>query len=360
MQFKANKFIDKTLRLKNYGRNVLNLNEGPVKVYVVTQNTQIEVIENGRNLENNGKLVKYEGIVTNDKLIKSGIFVLDNKVLVVQSTLCVITNVRKVNLGMTVSINNAHVVKKLQSGKIGLLLCAKSRIDSADFAYNSIHSDPEDQKLFEKDEIIQKCLYLTLSSRQILFLADIFFTLEKQLKINLDFEPKFLKFLGLTTEVGTKISLLNDFLCQPHRCSAEMENFEYCTFLRPLKATLEVIKENLNLEPEESQNQKCSLHYNAIMSQNIDNLPQYLIGKVKIIPELGVFQLYDSSGEVIVIFKSETKQIMSETLVKITKFMAVKEEIKVGSLKWHFFYLIISNYEAFCDVEDQNASSLVS
>ena len=71
----------------------------------------------------------FSGIVTNDQLVDCGLFVLDNKVIVCQSTLCVITNIRKVKLGMKVAINNVHTIKLKSLGKIGMILCARGRLD---------------------------------------------------------------------------------------------------------------------------------------------------------------------------------------------------------------------------------------
>ena len=71
------------------------------------------------------------GIVTDDQLVTCGLFVLDNTVIVCQSSLCVITNVKKVIIGVKVLINNAHLKKVKGLGKIGngMILCGKGRLD---------------------------------------------------------------------------------------------------------------------------------------------------------------------------------------------------------------------------------------
>ena len=81
----------------------------------------------------------FSGIVTNDQLVDCGLFVLDNKVIVCQSTLCVITNIRKVKLGMKVAINNVHTIKLKSLGKIGMILCARGRLDILEDQGNPSH-----------------------------------------------------------------------------------------------------------------------------------------------------------------------------------------------------------------------------
>ena len=65
---------------------------------------------------------------------------LDNKVIVCQSTLCVITNIRKVKLGMKVAINNVHTIKLKSLRKIGMILCARGRLDVLEDQGNPSHN----------------------------------------------------------------------------------------------------------------------------------------------------------------------------------------------------------------------------
>ena len=134
MQLNSNQFIGKKVRVENVTRNNLTskVSQINLKVYLLTKTTTFEILEDISTFlpqPTSQNLVNYEGIVTNDQLVNCGLFVLDNKVIVCQSTLCVITNIRKVKLGMKVAINNVHTIKLKSLRKIGMILCARGRLD---------------------------------------------------------------------------------------------------------------------------------------------------------------------------------------------------------------------------------------
>ena len=138
-------------------------------------------------------LINIEGIVTNDKCVQAGIFILDNKITVVMSSLCVITNIKEVQSGHKVSIRNAHILK-MANEKTAVVLCAKSLLiihrseDPDDGLLNltgfSIHNSKSERERFESNAFIQDCLHLRLSPKQILKLFEYLTILEKNIKEN--------------------------------------------------------------------------------------------------------------------------------------------------------------------------------
>ena len=176
-----------------------------------------------------GNLVNIDGIVTYDKCVQAGIFILDNKIVVVMSMLCVITNIRKVQSGFKISIRNAHLMK-LTNDKSAIILCAKSLlIIHEESTKSSIHFK-SDKQSFETNNIIQDCLHLRLSPKQLLKVFENLTCLEQNIKevkkcdlkhdiLVTSYLKNILEFFKWEINNIPHRSLLNEFLSQPHSCS---------------------------------------------------------------------------------------------------------------------------------------------
>ena len=121
--------------------------------------------------------------------------------------------------------NNVSILFK--DGLLGMIICAKGRMDSLEQNDSNVHPLKADSKRFEANPIIQKCLHLKLSSLQIIKFYSELSGLEKRTgwpNLIQDFflgdDPnvmKGLKFLGMESN-HVHVSLLNDFLTRPHQC----------------------------------------------------------------------------------------------------------------------------------------------
>ena len=164
MQLNFNKFVGKKVIVQNLTKTILKTTNSSssinVEAYILSKATIVEIKETiSKYFQHAKNLVNYEGIVTDDHLVNCGLFILDNKVVVCQSTLCVITNIRRVKLGMKVALNNVHTKKLKKLGKVGLIFCSKGRLDILEDPQKgelitSMHSNETDLKLFEDNQII--------------------------------------------------------------------------------------------------------------------------------------------------------------------------------------------------------------
>ena len=166
IQTQPHLFYGQRVLFQKLCKNRLKLDDFNYKVFVFTSKSSLKISSNPGLDQGEKKcsLVTYEGIVTNDKCVQAGIFTLDNKVIVIMSTLCVITNVNSVKIGQKILVKNAHLKKF--SDKIGLILCAKGRIVNLT-QFSSFHIHKKMHKMFENNVIIQHCLNLKLSAKQL-------------------------------------------------------------------------------------------------------------------------------------------------------------------------------------------------
>ena len=167
LQTDPNSYYGRKVSIRKVSKSTLKLGDDSHKILLYSEaKSSIQfVTEEVSKLEKTAHLVTYEGTVTNDQFIQAGIFILDKKVLVVMSALCVITNVKPVENGQKIVIRNAHL-KKFGENRVGLLLCAKSRMIHLNTP-ESFHVSKSALKKFESNVIIQHCLNLKLSAKQI-------------------------------------------------------------------------------------------------------------------------------------------------------------------------------------------------
>lgn len=168
LQTNPNCYYGRTICIQHVSKRTIKLEDNCHKVLLYSDKSSIRWIF--RNEETSqpvtpSNLVTYEGTVTNDQCIKAGIFMLDKKVLVIMSALCVITNVGPVENGQKIVIRNAHL-KKWGENRVGLILCAKSRITLLN-QESTFHVSKAAMKMFESNLIIQHCLNLKISAKQI-------------------------------------------------------------------------------------------------------------------------------------------------------------------------------------------------
>ena len=241
-------------------------------------------------------LINIEGIVTNDKCVQAGIFILDNKITVVMSSLCVITNIKEVQSGHKVSIRNAHILK-MANEKTAVVLCAKSLLiihrseDPDDGLLNltgfSIHNSKCERERFESNAFIQDCLHLRLSPKQILKLFEYLTILEKNIKemktsalkqnlflnsaSNKDNLEDLMEFFNVEIKNVPYRSLLNEFLSYPHQCSVDVpDDSDKWPNINNLKTTMNTIEEYLksqdNIDSHEKTNTPCRYKYQILKS----------------------------------------------------------------------------------------------
>ena len=358
-------FIGRYVTIKKVKMKSLAMTDRSVKIFMITDDTTVEFFDDEEPISNPffKDLVSYEGIVTNDSMIDFGLCILDNKAIFCFSAICVITNVRKVQKGFKVSIDNAHYMK-LNCGFIGLILCAKGRFESEDFPKEVLHPPIEDQRKFESNYIIQKCLNLKLSSKQIIQLFSELKDVEKALEfknlteliLNDDCKKieQALDFFNIQQE-GFHSSLLNDFLTSPHRCRyVEEKNLPQVRvpcieeFLKNIKEVFEIYPDG-NVEDQRSR--PCSYRFQTISSSDLGE--SQLLGLLKIDAKSGFFYLSDKNDQKVTLIFTHKSDIdfSDRCIVKLTNFVACKEQFKVGSsMEWSYFYLIVSDLKKLYDV----------
>ena len=307
----------------------------------------------------------FAGIVTNDKCTPAGIFILDNKIIVLISTLCVITNIKKVQNGLNVSIRNAHLMKLNSHFKSAVILCAKSHLivhqDEDDNSKNRLFSmhDKQELKHFEVNPMIQECLHLKLSPKQLLklflYLSRIEQNINEVKKSNLKADlflnaplKAILDFFQVEIKNVPHRSLMNEFMSRPHLCSVEAfdcsdEDWPQNPF-NSLQENLEIIRGNMDVICEEMCNLEikrspCKYKYHFVKSDQLENQVS-LIGLVLIDPDKAQYVFKDNSGQIEIVFTKNNLWLNSQSVIKLVKWMAVIEFFSVGSLRWTHQYLI--------------------
>ena len=318
VQIYPEKYLGKQFTVKNVKRSNLSMNSGYVKIYRTNEYSTIDqvptsiVSEPPANYNSKSKpkksggLINIEGIVTNDKFVQAGIFILDNKITVVISSLCVITNIKEVQSGHKVSIRNGHILK-MANQKTAVILCAKSlliihkqQVDpdmDGDGLLNltgkfSIHNSKSERERFESNVFIQDCLHLRLSPKQSLKLFEYLTILEKNIKemknsdlkqnLFLDYASSnhanknnnlehLIDFFNVEIKKVPHRSLLNEFLSYPHQCSVDVpDDSDKWPNINNLKTTMNTIEEYLksqdNIDSHEKTNTPCRYKYQILKS----------------------------------------------------------------------------------------------
>ena len=178
-------------------------------------------------------LESYQGIVTNAIESSSGIYILDKKIKLILSPLCIVSNVQTFRKGQKISVNNAHFRNVKDSGKI-LCACAKTSVnilnDPIDNTKNKDRTrlyDKQDMSRLKKDPVLNMCHEWNLKMSEILYINGIY---QKYLsKFNniisneeLESTEHFSKVLELIGAFGLGFKksrcLITEYLSMPHQC----------------------------------------------------------------------------------------------------------------------------------------------
>jgi hypothetical protein len=369
VQIHPKSFIDCGVVITGLKGSSLMLNDHDVKIHMLTKDSTIEktlVLKKEDEYlvaATEEVLVSYEGIVTRDQFMAAGIVVLDNKVTVVISTICVVTNVRMFKQGQRVGIHLAHL-RRFQDGKqVVLIVCAKGRVDLLDDNSNSMHSRG-DYKCFERNGLIKHCLYLKISAKQLLWLYQMVQTFQTHFEgilmpnprqvenvlLGEEFPQDVLNFFGGRIETIPHRSLLNEFLITPHNCSVNIHDGseDWPSNLTNLSQVCSRLEAEFNAQNEMNVGKpsgagRCSFKYLAIDSA-VDLKDLKVIGFFKIDRVSGQSELHDKTGKLAIVFsKSPPKP---NAVIKLTRFVACKEMSSVGRHVWNDTYLIVTDFTA--------------
>lgn len=377
LQLHPELFCGREIRMENLKRSTLSMSKGQVKVLLVGAKSTLVVGDEKKAEPLFDACVTYQGIVTHDKCVDAGIFVVDNRVTVVMSTLCVITNVKSVQSGSKVVVRNGHM-KRLPNNKFALLLCAKGRVDCLDDNSNAMMHSKRDHMKFEANHTVQMCLHLKLSAKQLLAMYQSLSVLEtsvKQFKTSNMKEKMLLSsssdalstFFDFVVDQVPHRSLLNEFLSFPHHCSIDVpdgsENWPISSNLENVKRlisdALDYRKEFNDADNEANsvvnvrKCSPCSFKYFTIDSNEIKDLPTLVIGYLQINAESGQFEITDNTAKIEVVFE----KILPKPgyFLRIKKFVACQEVSTVGRYAWTYFYLIITEFQLLdhCQKDDK-------
>ena len=178
-------------------------------------------------------LESYQGIVTNAIESNRGIYILDKKIKLILSPLCIVSNVQILRKGQKVSVTNAHFRNVKDSGKI-LCACAKTTVnilnDPIDKGKNKDRPslyDKQDMSRLKKDPVLNMCHEWNLKMSEILYIKDIYQNYLSKfngivLNDELESTEHFSKVLELIGAFGLGFKksrcLITEYLSMPHQC----------------------------------------------------------------------------------------------------------------------------------------------
>ena len=234
-------------------------------------------------------LVSYEGIVTGTNESTSGIYVLDKKVKIVLSHICLVSNIPIFEKGQKIKVTNAHFEQLSETLRV-LWACAKTVVTRVNNELSVRYEDTR-LKLYNKEEymkqkvdpILNLCHDWSLSVREVICLSDIY-----QNSYLVKFKSIFTDGILNTIEhfiavlqlcgwkcIGTTSSrcLITEFLSVPHECGLwgqEKMNSEVINRIKDLKYRLITLTElkafirkqvDKRKETQKNKYKKISLQY---------------------------------------------------------------------------------------------------
>ena len=241
--FNFDRFLFKNLQKVN----VKAKSDQKIKYYKVVstnkQSTACEIADINRtdnlvvtHVLSSREFVSYEGVVTGTNESASGIYILDKKIKLVLSHICLVSNIPIFKKGQKINITNGHFEKYNETFHL-LWACARtsvSNVTNESMAKDLHHS--EGQRIYDKDEykkqktdpVLNLCHDWNLSVCEVLYLSDIYHThfyvkfktiIEEHMLNSVKYFVLFLNICGVI-KISRKSSrsLITEFLSTPHEC----------------------------------------------------------------------------------------------------------------------------------------------
>ena len=250
------------------------------------------------------KLVSYEGIITDTEASSSGIYIIDKNVKLVLSHLCLVSNIQIFKRGQKLQIINAHLEVVDEKRKL-LWACGKTLVCHTDEDLNnqdenikteskSIHYK-KDLEVFEKDAVLNLCHQCNLTTREIVYIGDIYHKqfrtkfqgiIPEQYLHSIEYFANLLKFCGLQNINSNKRRcFITEFLSVPHDCDlsySEKKNVLSCgnknnidTCLITLQDFNSLVKRKLYKDREEKKEKYSKVNFQYDYCET-DDVPSYI------------------------------------------------------------------------------------
>ena len=349
---------DKYLRL--IGRSVTVTNVSPtaildnLPVFVATPGSQLTLaVKRGKcdimpSLPTPSQI---EGIVTDDSDADCGVYTLNRKKTLVVTSLCQVTNVRRLRRGQTVLVVNGHTVEG-ETGDV-IVACGRSYVAERQAEYDNIHAYDE------YHSIVNLALNKFLSYRTVLQLVQIrraimakFPEIRDRLLscqddrfidelINVWDAESFSKLTGTST--------LREFCCSEelHKCFSLGKDIESQRRIK-CPANISSVRDKIegalsNLSTRDAKT-GARLEHSSAFSESIDK-DLVVVGRIATSTVLGRLQVQDATDSILLHVYGDKGADEGEDLVNevvfLQSFVAVREELHAQGNDWESTYLTV-------------------
>ena len=292
-----------------------------------------------------------EGIVTDDADADCGVYTLNRRKTLVVTSLCQVTNVRRLSKGQTVLVVNGHTVEG-EAGDV-IVACGRSYVADRNGEHDSVYASDE------YHSIVNVALKKFLSYRTVLQLVQIrraiitkFPEIRDRLVSCMDdrFTDELINVWdaeSLSKSTGT--SPLREFCCSEelHTCYSLGDD---CESQRRIKcpASIANVKDGIegalsNLSTRDAKT-GARLVYSTAFSESIDK-DLVVIGRIATSTVLGRLQIQDATESILLHVHGEEGADEGEDLVNevvfLQSFVAVREELHAPGTGWDLTYLTV-------------------
>ena len=329
-------------------------------LYQVSSRSEIQVCDS--QTENDPVTSVFGGVVTDDAHASSGVYTLNEKVTLVTTALCHVTNIRKLAKGCQILVSNAHLIRNEETRQIFLVLCARSQLKIEGFEVDdnevksSVHHK-KDTEEFGEDSVVDLTLKLNLHFKDILTILNFRDALGSDLVKNedrlnrLEMVVKNLEILEKNFEIPFR-SLVKEFT-EPCRgkCSTLSAPRIFKKDFHFVSKGMKLVNEKL-IE-EETLRRDCYRNHGSIgcdyVSIYVTNVP--LIGAINFSEISGQIELRSDEASVPICSASDLFHL-SDQKVLVQEYHAVKEWINNGE-STEVTYLMIARIKLLCDINKE-------
>ena len=295
-----------------------------------------------------------EGIVTDDADADCGVYTLERKTTLVVTSLCQVTNVRRLRRGQKVLVVNGHTVEG-EAGDV-IVACGRSYVAEMNGQHDIIYANDE------YHSIANVALKKFLSYRTVLQLVQIRRAIIKKFPEIRDrlmsckddlFVDELINVWdagSLTESTGTSTSPLREFCSSEglHNCHTLGEGIESQRRIK-FPANIATVKNKIEgaLSNHSTRDATTSarLVYNTDFSESIDK-DFVVIGRIVTSTFLGRLQIQDATESMLLhVYGEEGADEEGEDLVNkvvfLQSFVAVLEELRAPGNGWELTYLTV-------------------
>ena len=190
----------------------------------------------GTHVFSSREFFSYEGVVTGTNESASGIYILDKKIKLVLTHICLVSNIPIFKKGHKINITNGHFEKCNETFHI-LWACARTSVSNVTNESNSkdLH-DSGSQRIYDKNEymkqktdpVLNLCHDWNLNVSEVLYLSEIYHMhfymkfktiIEEHMLNSVKCFVRFLNICGVDKiSCNSSRCLITEFLSMPHEC----------------------------------------------------------------------------------------------------------------------------------------------